>query len=653
MSNGFFGKVLWIDLSEETIKEETIDDKIYREYLGGYALGCKLIYENMKPNMDPLSEQSIIGFFPGLLTGTPAPFSGRYMVVGKSPLTGTWGDANSGGTFGPEIKKCGYDGILIIGKAETPKYISIIDGKKEIRNASEIWGLDIIEAENKLKETHGRFIKTAGIGVAGEKLSKISGIANDGGRIAARSGLGAIMGSKKLKTIALKGKERAPVYNKQKFLNLIKEYNKDFEGLDGKLMKKIIGQIPKIPKLMSKFGTTSGGPASLIRRVYRHFGTPFANTLSALSGDSPVKNWKGVGIEDFPAEKVKKLSVNKINEYKIKDYGCYSCPIQCGAIMEIPELNIDETHLPEYETWCSFGTLLLNDDLMSIFQINDMCNRAAIDTISTGATIAFAIECFEEGIITKEDTDGLELSWGNSSAIVELTKKIINREGFGDILADGTRIASQKIGKGSEKFAMTSLGSELPMHDPKVYKSLALSYAYDPTPGRHTTGSGEFEDTGPYDKFETSLEYPPKKYKDMESTVKTQYLNIAFHQTYCAVGLCIFGRYMGEYPFIELLNAFTGWDLTVDECVEIGLRIQTLRQAFTLREGIDIINNKIPGRAVGDPPQTSGPNKGVTIEYKENYEKLCEKFGWNSKNGYPLETTLQDLDLEFVINDFY
>jgi aldehyde:ferredoxin oxidoreductase len=652
MNNGYFGKLLWVNLSNNIIREKKPPEKFYRQYFGGYGLGCKLLYDNMPPKIDALSEDAILGFFPGLLTGTAAPFSGRYMVVGKSPLTDTWGDANSGGTFGPAIKKCGYDGILITGKADSPKYISIVDGKTEIRDAKKIWGLDIKEAEEELKKIHGRFIKTAGIGVAGEKLSKMSGIANDGGRIAARSGLGALMGSKNLKMLLLKGKTKIPIYDKKTFNNLVKEYNEGFTDLEGGLINKIISKIPKMPKMMSKVGANSG-PASLIKRVYHNYGTPFTNTISALSGDSPVKNWKGVGVEDFPVEKAQKLSTERINKYKIHEYGCYSCPVQCGAILKIPEIGLEETHLPEYETCCSFGTLLLNDDLMSIFKINEMCNRAAIDTISTGATIAFAIECFEEGIINKSDTDGLELNWGNSDAIIELTEKIINREGFGEILADGAEEASKIIGKGSEKYVMASQGSLLPMHDPKVYSTLALSYAYDPTPGRHTTASGEFEDTAPYDKFITNLEYPKKKYKDMESKAQTLYLNTGMHQTYCSVGLCIFARYMGEYPFIELINAYTGWDISVEECIESGIRIQTLRQAFTLREETILAKNKLPGRSVGDPPQISGPNEGITIDYQKDYSYLCEKLGWNPENGVPLKKTLKNLDLEFVIEDLY
>ncbi|MFX0043773.1 MAG: aldehyde ferredoxin oxidoreductase family protein, partial [Candidatus Hodarchaeota archaeon] len=454
MSNGYFGKVLWIDLSKEKFHEEKLSEDIYRQYLGGYGLACKLIYDNMPSKIDPLGAEAIIGYFPGLLTGTIAPLSGRYMTAGKSPLTGTWGDANSGGYFGPEIKRCGYDGILVKGIFNNPKYIMIIDGEKEFIDASDLWGLDSVKTEEELKNKHGN-VRIACIGTAGEKLSLISGIVNDKGRIAARCGLGAVMGSKKLKALALQGKEKVQIADKESLLNATKQYNNDMKY-------------------------------SHAITLYRNLGTSGLNVAAGQSGDSPVKNWGGSSIDDFPIEKLENISGEELNKYKQKEYGCFSCAVQCGGILKVPELDIEETHLPEYETCASFGNLLLNEDLLSIIKINDLCNRAGIDTISTGGTVAFAIECFENGILTKEDTDGLELKWGNSQAIIELVKKIINRVGIGDILADGSKRASEKIGKGSEKYTMHSMGQELAMHDAKFFKSLGMSYAFDPTPGRHT-----------------------------------------------------------------------------------------------------------------------------------------------------------------------
>jgi aldehyde:ferredoxin oxidoreductase len=434
------------------------------------------------------------------------------MVVGKSPLTGTWGDANSGGTFGPALKTCGYDGILIIGKSKKPKYLSIIDNTIKILDASDIWGKDIIETEKILKKRHGNSIKTAGIGQAGEKLSKISGIANDKGRIAARSGLGAIMGSKNLKTIVLNGNKRVEIFNREKFYDLIKEYNKTAKIKPLNSMKKsFLGKMFGMVKSMRRLKIGMINAPDLMRTIYRNYGTSIGNTISAETGDSPIKNWSGIGMYDFPYEKSINLSSINITKYKVKEYGCFSCPVQCGAILNIPELNIEEMHIPEYETCCAFGSLLLNNDLFSIFQINDICNRAAIDTISVGATVAYAIECYEKGLLSLEDTGGLELTWGNTKAILSLVNRIIMRDGIGDLLADGVKIAADKIGKESQPYAINSLGSEIPMHDPRYFESLAFSYAFDPTPGRHTTASIDFAEIGSYDKFEKKVTLPKKR----------------------------------------------------------------------------------------------------------------------------------------------
>lgn len=654
MATGFFGNVLWVNLSEETFKEASLPKKIYRQYLGGYGLAVRLIYENMAAKVDPLSPQSIFGFFPGLLTGTAAPLSGRYMVAGKSPLTSTWGDANSGGTFGPEIKKCGYDAILFKGAANKPKYVSITGEEMEILDASDIWGLDIIEAEAKLKKKYGKFIKTAGIGMAGEKLSRISGIANDKGRIAARSGIGAIMGSKKLKMLILKGNKRITLHRRERFLELVKIYNEEGKTEDpGRIIRSILRRVPNLAKTIRRFRIGFSGPPKLIRRIYRTFGTSVGNTISAETNDSPIKNWSGIGMYDFPFKKSRNLSAIKIQKYKVREFGCYSCPVQCGAILKVPELNLEETHLPEYETCCSFGALLLNDDLLSIFEINELCNRAAIDTISTGATVAFAIECFEKGILTTEDTDGLELTWGNSRAIVELVKKIINRDGIGDILADGSKVAAEKIGNESIEYVITSLGSEIAMHNPRIFPSLAFTYNYDPTPGRHTAASIDFVDIGPINKFQKGFRLPKGWKRNDKKKQEGQRLITAFHQVLSSTGLCSFSTLFGPYPIIDLIISLTGWDINIDELIRIGLRIQTLRQAFTLREGIEIAKNALPGRVTGDPPDKRGPTKGISVEYEDFYKGYCSEMGWNPENGYPLKKTLKDLDLEFIIKDLY
>ena len=626
MSNVFFGKVLWIDLSNETFKEEELSEEIYRQYFGGYALACKLIYDNMPAKVDPLGPEALLGFFPGLLTGTVAPLSGRYMVAGKSPLTGTWGDSNCGGFFGLEIKKCGYTGILIKGIAENPKYIAIIDDKIQILDASDLWGLDTIETEKKLSEKYSS-TRIANIGIAGEKLSLISGIVSDKGRIAARSGLGAVMGSKKLKALVLKGNKKVSIANKEALLKYTREYND---------------------------GIKNAGPSAIL--IHKTLGTIGLNVASGQVGDSPIKNWGGNMNDDFPMEKLTKISGIELNKYKQKEYGCFSCPVQCGGIVKVPEIGLEESHMPEYETCACFGPLLLNDDIMSLFIINDLCNRAGIDTISTGGTVAFAIECFENGLINKDDTNNLELTWGNSEAVIELVKMIINREGFGNILADGSKKASEIIGKESEKYAMHSMGQEFGMHDSKFFKSLAMSYAFDPTPGRHTAPSLDIMAIGALMKpneFVEGISLPKRFKRSGDDRYEAQKLVTGLKQATNALGICEMIYLYHRYPLLELIKAVVGWDMTVEELLENGYRIQTLRQAFTIREGVILAENELPGRAYGDPPFERGPHKHKTVDYKGEYNGFCEKIGWNPDNGYPLKKTLVDLNLDYVIKDLY
>jgi len=591
MVNGYFGKILWIDLSKETFKEESLPEDYYRSYLGGYGLATKLIYENMPAKTDPLSSESVFGFFPGLLTGTIAPMTGRFMVAGKSPLTGTWGDSNCGGYFGPEIKRSGFDAILIKGKANSPKYVAIIDDEKLILDATDLWGLDVAQTEEKLTEKHGK-VQVASIGQAGENISLISGIVNDKARIAARSGFGAVMGSKRLKAIILKGYHKIPIADKETLNKHTKEYN---QGIND---------------------NTSG-----MIYIFKTLGTSAGNTFLAQSGDTPIKNWGGTSKQDFPGAKLNKISAMEIDKYKQKAYGCFSCPTRCGAIMKVPEVGLEETHRPEYETCASFGPMLLNDDLMSIF----------------------TIECYENGIISKDDTDGLELNWGNSSAILKLLKKIIIREGIGDILADGVKIASEKIGKGSDEYAIHSMGQELGMHSSKFYKSMGATFAFDPTPGRHTTPTLDFSTSGPMAKpnglFE-GFSLPEGFKKSVDERSEAEKLVVGIWQSLNSLGLCEFIGSFQKYPLLQIMKAVVGWNITIDELVKIGIRIQTLRQAFTLREGIDIINNKLPERAVG-------------IDYLADYKGYCKKMGWNPENGYPLEETLTDLNIDFVIKDLY
>lgn len=624
MANGYFGKVLWVDLSSGSLTEEIIPEDVYRQYFGGYALGCKLIYENTPVKYDPLGPDAILGVFPGLLTGSVAPLTGRYMVCGKSPLTGTWGDANSGGYFGPEVKKCGYDGILFKGMATSPKYLAIIDGKKELLDASDLWGLDCVETEEKLAERYGK-VQVASIGPAGEKLSLISGVVTDKGRIAARSGLGALMGSKKLKAIILKGNNKIALANKELLMEYAKKYN---EGINAASAGSIY--------------------------YWKAMGTSGLNAVMGRTGDAPIKNWGGHTDVDFPMEKLQKIDGPELNKYKVKGYGCFSCPVRCGGIVKVPELNLEESHLPEYETCAAFGHLVLNDDLHSLFIINDLCNRAGLDTISAGGTVAFAIECYENGLLTKEQADGLELNWGNATAIIELVKKMIKREGIGNLFADGSRRASEQLGPQSAPYAIQSLGQELGMHDSKHYPSMGMSYAFDPTPGRHTSPSVDIMTAGPLLKpngLINGLSLPKRFKRAGEDRWQAQKICVGLKQAMNAMGICEFTNIFQQYPLLEYIEGVVGWKLSIEDFLTVGYRIQTLRQAFTLREGVEIATNTLPGRAIGNPPFEEGPHKGKIIDYIGEYKGYCELMGWNPENGHPKKETLQNLNLNFVLKD--
>lgn len=646
---GYFGKILWVDLSRGTAEIETVPDEIYEQFLGGYGLGVKILWDRQKPDVDPLAPDATLGFLPGLFTGTGAPFSGRFMVVGKSPLTGTWGDSNCGGYFGPAVRKCGIDGIFVTGASDKPVYLHFDGETPEILDAEEFWGQDTIESENALKEKHGRRAQVANIGPAGENLVRFAGVFNDKGRTAGRSGLGTVMGSKKLKAIVLTGKKKNPVRDRKTILELTKTYNKRINKKPGWLMRKLPKVIPKLAGLLRRLHVPLKGPASIVGNIYKTYGTSFANSVSSEIGDSPVKNWGGIGYVDFPQEKSRKIGGPALLPYKERAYGCASCPLRCGAILSAPGLGLEETHRPEYETCCMFGTLLLNDDLDSLLLINEMCNRGGVDSISAGSTIGFAIECFENGILAPEDTGGLELMWGNADAIKALLEKIIAREGLGDVLADGMEQAAKTIGKGADQYAIHAHGEALPAHDPKYTPSLALTYATDPTPGRHTAASVDFAEMGPIESYVEGLKLPKKRKKNATDKAIAQKRIVAVMQVLNSLGFCFFSTLLGPMPVFELLEAVTGWHWDLDDVIETGLRIQNLRLAFTLREGVNPVEIELPGRAIGEPPQEQGPNKDVTLDLGEMKREYYLQMGWDPETGVPADATLESLGLDYVV----
>ncbi len=658
---GYMGKVLVVDLTTKDIQEKYIEDEVYEKLLSGVGLGAYMLYNNIPKNATPLGPDNMLGFVSGLLTGTGSVMTGRWMAVCKSPLTGGWGDANCGGTFSPAIKRCGYDGIFFKGISKEPVYLYIDDKGAQLKNASHIWGKDAVESEEILEtENCGtRKPSIAVIGQSGEKMSLISGICNDKGRIAARSGVGAVMGSKKLKSVVLAGSMPIMCENANEVKAISKEYTNKIKNAN--LPKIVKGSfLPHLSTLMSKGKTYSSADGIMSAFMMKKWGTIFSNTFGLPNGDNPVKNWGG-SVIDYNKSYYKNINPDRIIKREEKKYHCYSCVIGCGGVCNIEDITKGEfthTHKPEYETVNSFGALLMNKDLDAIFYINELLNRAGMDSISAGTSVAFAIECFENGILTIEDTDGLELRWGNSEAVIYLIKKMIKREGIGDLLADGVKVVADKIGRGSEKYAIHAGGQEPGMHDPRLDPILGIHFSADPTPGRHTIGAGQYYN---YIKLWEHVTWAPKvndrtpkdnDYIPSEEVALKSMAGSCYKQILDGIGGCLFAMITGAQHFkvFDYLNAATGWNKTPDEYMEIGKRIQTLRQMFNIREGIKPLSLKMHDRVSGNPPLSKGPNAGKTLPVEQMMRDHWKAFGW-SDEGVPTAETLAKLELEKLVEE--
>ena len=652
--NGYTGKILCVDLTTERCIEEHVPEHIYYNYLSGIGLAARLLYDRIPAGADPLGPDNILAFVSGLLTGTGSLFTGRWMAAAKSPLTGTWGDANCGGNFSPAIKQCGYDAILFSGISKKPVYLHIGNKGAQVLPADDLWGKDAITAEEILisRARGKKRPAVACIGTAGEKLSLISGICNEGGRIAARSGLGAVMGSKRLKAVVLEGSRLIGCADRAEVKRLSKRCSRKSRGLPlpGGWFMVLFG------KITSKLKAVPPLPGKVLASMFRKWGTSSLNQFSVELGDSPIKNWKGSSV-DFPGKISKNISPDRFMARVNKKYHCYACPMGCGGICTVKiKGQEEETHKPEYESTMSFSGLLLNGDLDTIFYLNQLLNRAGMDTISAGGTVAFAMECFENGIITKEDTGGIDLSWGNTGGIVALVEKMAAREGIGDILADGARKAAERIGKGSGAFAITAGGQELAMHDPRNDPGYGLHASVEPTPGRHSIGAQQYYELSALWRKIKKLPKPKplitiksKFIADREKAVHAV-ANSCFSQFYNGAGLCLFGALTGVHrvPVFEWMNAASGWDRTPEDYMEVGRRVQTLKQLFNIKHGIEPIALKTHPRSAGDPPMTAGPNKGCSFDLEKMMRDYWEEIGWDRESGKPTMETIEALGLQGV-----
>jgi aldehyde:ferredoxin oxidoreductase len=489
------------------------------------------------------------------------------------------------------------------------------------------------------------------IGPSGEKLSLISGICNEGGRIAARSGVGAVMGSKKLKAVVLAGSRPMPCADPDAVKAISKELGRKInkmwipKGMGGGigLMGVSMGASPLVLPL----------DGSMTAYLFREWGTPSNTPLAITSGDGPLKNW-GAGPSEVKGMRLA-LDYNpeKINRIEEAKYHCYSCPLGCGGRLDISDVKYSEyyeTHKPEYETLQAFGPLCVNRDLKSVLYMNELLNRAGMDSISAGNTVAWAIECYENGILTKDQTDGLELTWGNYEAEIELLKKMINREGFGNDLADGVKRAAEKYG--GKEYAMHVGGQEPGMHDTRNDPQLGIHMVAEPAPGKHTIGMSV--QYGAMSLCDICSWAPPAtlhpKSDDIEPTEKLALIskaNACYSMLFDGFGGCYYAEMMGVhmYKAIEYINAAAGWHYDGDHYMEIGARIQTIRQMFNVKHGYEPADVKLPKRMQGMPPLKTGPLKGVTLKNDEQVAMHWKAFGWDEKTGHPLPEMIEALGI--------
>lgn len=619
MDGGYMRNSLFVDLCTARIADEELDEDTLRRFLGGYGVGSRILYKRMGSKVDPLGPDNILGFVTGPLTGTPAPAGARWTVVSKSPLTGAWGDANAGGFFGPALKFSGYDAVFFVGVSDKPVYLLVENGKAALRDACRLWGKDCYETEDSLKGRYGDDAQIACIGPAAEKSALISAVIHHKGRAAGRSGLGAVMGAKRLKAVVVKGDRKVPVAD----VNMVNELRKKY-----------------VKEIMSGVGFAD---------FYRETGTPGAIVGSAMTGDSPTKNWAGVGPIDFPEPDA--IGFDSIVEHRVERKACWRCPIACWGTVRFNYGSKEiEAHQPEYQTAAAFGTNCLNKDLTSIFAANDLCNRYGLDSISAGATIAFAMECYEKGLVSREDTDGIELTWGNGEAIVAMVEKLAKREGFGDVLADGVKVAAQRIGQGAASYAMHIRGQELPMHDPRFEPGLGLIYYVDATPGRHTQASQYVKHPG------LDYEMPHFGEDPQQQVGRGKHLKVisALCHVANASGMCLFGYLSTNVTFLpEFLTAVTGVRYGLDDLLVVGERIANIRQAFNVREGIGLAAESIPRRAYGIPPLEAGPTAGVSVDIDRLVTEYLEEMDWSLDGPTPSRAKLAELGLEDVAADLH
>lgn len=597
---GYMGKVIRVNLTERSVKVEALDLKMAQKYLGSRGFGVKVMLDEVPAGIDPFSPENKLIVATGALTGAPVPTSGRYMVITKSPLTGGIATANAGGFWGPKFKSTGHDAVIFEGKADKPVYLYVEDDRVEIKDASHLWGKRVTEVTEALQREH-EGANVLSIGPAGEKLSLIASIMSDLDRAAGRGGVGAVMGSKNLKAIVVKGSKKVSLYDEERTKEVSQE------------KVKILRDDP----------VAGGGLPT--------YGTAVLVNIINESGVFPVRNF-----QYSYTDKADLISGETMTEkYLVRKAACYRCPIACGRVVKLADGSV--VGGPEYETIWAYGADCDVYDYDAINEVNYLCNEYGIDTISAGATIAAAMELYEKGYIKDEDidADGLSLKWGDPKAIVGWTKKIGLREGFGDKLADGSYRLAESYGV--PELSMTAKKQELPAYDPRGIQGHGITYATSNRGGCHVKG---------YMISPEILGYP-EKLDRFTLEGKAAYAKL-FHDLTAAIdsiGLCIFSTFgLGLPDYVDMYNAVCGEVYDEKGLLEAGERVWNLERLFNLREGIDSSQDTLPKRLLEEPIK-KGPSKGHVHQLAKLLPEYYEVRGWD-ENGVPTEETLERLGLK-------
>jgi len=670
LPKGFRGRVLFVDLTTQTHHVEVIDPSVYRAFLGGYGLGAWLMWKHYPAGTDPLAPEGCFAICAGLLTGLHTPFSGRIQIVGKSPLTGTWADSNSGGSVCIHLRKAGYDALVVRGQAAVPTVLVIRDDEVRFEPAGELWGQQIPAVFDALKAQHGgkRDVGVSAIGPAGEQQLRIASVMNDRYHAFGRQGFGAVYGSKRLKAIVIAGTGEVPVARPAELAAIGKritdEYRRDLGPIArffawASKPRRWLGWMYRLwARVGVKLGPKISTPTASVRRMWADRGTTSALAVSVENGDAHIKNWTGVASREFPlATRSIKLDGIAVNRYVTKKLSCGDCPMPCKGIVKVKSRGLSDVRRPDFETLVGFGANLLNDDLELVAACHDACNRYGIDAVSSSATLGWVCEAVEKGLLTPADLDGHDMRWGNGEAALALTIKMGSGEGCGAWLGQGVKRAAEHVGKGSEAFAVHVHGGEPAYHDSRFSSLMGVTFVADPTPARHTAGSAAWNET--FGAGFTLKNAAPKRdwntsWQKTDGKGKAQALHSNSHQAMNGLGLCMFTLMTGTLPWTELVNAATGWDVTDADLLACGERIQNLRAAFNRREGIrpaDFVPHpRMMGE--GDGELRAGPLKGIRVPLPMLRDDYYTAMHWNHTTGDVSKARAEELGIAELLAGF-